>query len=463
MLSRIKYLVRRQFFKAYYFLAIFKYFRSFKYFNFYREYLFIKEYIYKSIIYNQSIQKIRLFNLLNFSINNIPYYRKIARERNIKISKNTIFEDIKKFPILTKDKIRKNWKFLHVNLRKIKFKIATSGGTTGEPIKIIQDSDFFAKTLAMHLVSDEMANYFIGEKIIMLWGDEKEIIKNTRGVLSSLITKYARNIYFQNAFKMSDDIMLKYINEINQIKPKTIISYIQSIYELAKFIERKKLKIFPLNSIITTAGVLTNEVKIFLENIFGCKIFNRYGSRELFNLAMSCEVSQKLHINMYHQYIEILDDNENIVKEHEEGNIIITNLVNYGMPIIRYKIGDRGSLDFSQCPCGRGLIRLDNVFGRVVDVFKNEKGDLIDGEYFTHLFYFRNNIKKFQVIQEKINEININIVTLNGNQLIKSVEDDILEKIKIVMGNNCKINFNYVLSIDPSSSGKFRYTISKVP
>jgi len=73
-----------------------------------------------------------------------------------------------------------------------------------------------------------------------------------------------------------------------------------------------------------------------------------------------------------------------------------TNLINYGMPLIRYKIGDQGSLDLSQCPYGRGLIRLDNIYGRVVDIFKNEKGELIDGEYFIHLFYFLENVKKFK-------------------------------------------------------------------
>lgn len=114
---------------------------------------------------------------------------------------------------------------------------------------------------------------------------------------------------------------------------------------------------------------------------------------------------------MPHQYIEILNNQNKRVENQKKGNIIITNLINYIMPLIRYEIGDRASLDYSQCKFGRGFIRLDNIFGRVVDIFKNKEGELIDGEFFTHLFYFRENLKQFQVVQEQLDKISINIST----------------------------------------------------
>ena len=78
------------------------------------------------------------------------------------------------------------------------------------------------------------------------------------------------------------------------------------------------------------------------------------------------------------------------------------------------------------------------------------------------LFYFVENIKQFQVIQKNINEIQINIVTLDNKKLEHRIENEIGQKIKIVMGKNCKVIFEYLESIEPSSSGKFRYTISLV-
>lgn len=432
------------------------------YFNIIKDYQLMKKYQYNSIKENSNLQKSKLFNLLNYAIHNIPYYRDLVRKNKIEITKDNVFEDLKKFPVLTKEIIRKNWQKLHTDLSKIKYIINTSGGTTGEPIKLIQDKDYSLKTYSSTLVFDEIGGYSTGDKLIKLWGNEKEIYEQTKSLIHSKINPLLKNIYFQNSFRMSEKIIQNYIDEINNIKPKVIIAYVQSIYEMAKFINRKNLRIHKPHSIITSAGVLTQEIKKVLESVFNCKIHNRYGSREVGLIACSCDKSEKLHINMFQQYIEILDKENTSLNENEKGNIIITNLANYSMPLIRYKIGDIGSLNLSKCLCNRGLIRLNNVHGRIVDVFKNEYGDIIDGEYFTHLFYLLENIKQFQVIQETINQINVNLVTYENNKITKKTEHDIIEKIKLVMGKNCNLTFNYLKEIETPSSGKFRYTISKI-
>ncbi|MFX1388568.1 MAG: phenylacetate--CoA ligase family protein [Promethearchaeota archaeon] len=432
------------------------------YFKFLREYFYIKRNIYKSIQYNISIQKERLYRILNHAVQNVPYYQKIAHERNIELNKDNIFEDLKQFPILTKSLLRKNWKLLHIKLKNIDYTINTSGGTTGEPVKFIQSRKYNILNFCSKIIFNEIGDYYPGDKLVKLWGNEKDILEMTEGKFIAFVNKYFRNIIFLNSFKMSDKDIFRYINEINLKRPKVILAYVQSIYEVAKFIEYNKIYIHKLRSIITSAGVLTVEVRQFIEKIFNTNVYNRYGSREVSVIGSSCNEDSKIHIDMYKKYIEVLDENNTPVKEHKIGNIIITDLINYTMPLIRYQIGDRGSLDFSQCRCGRGLIRLDNIIGRVVDIFVNEKGERIDGEYFTHLFYFRDNLKKFQVIQENINLIRIKLVTINKLKLNESTVEDITKKIKIVMGQNCNVTFNYFNDIDASSSGKYRYTISKI-
>ena len=440
----------------------FTFYYRFKYFNFLKEYFFIKKNQNKSIEHNLSLQKERLYNIINFAIKNVPYYKGIVEQKSISISKNSIFEDLKKFPILTKEIIRNNWNDLFPDLKNKRTFITTSGGTTGEPIKIINDEDFIVKSSAAIKSFFEISDFYSGDRLLRVWGDERLILNESIGRFNYFKNKFLKNTFFQNTFRMSDSIIRKYIKEINLIKPKIIYAYIQSIEEIAKFIKKNNLNIVPIKSIITTSGILTNGIRIFLEDVFNCKVFNFYGSREISITGISCKNSNKLHINMYQKYIEIVDNDFQNVNEHEKGEIIITNLINYCMPMIRYRIGDMGSLDYSQCLCGRGLIRFDNVYGRYIDLFKNHKGELIYGDFFTHLFYFRENVKQFQVVQEKSNEINISIVTYNNNKLDESVEKDLTEKIHVVMGKGCEVNFYYVSSIDPCNSGKLRYTISKV-
>jgi len=432
------------------------------YFKIKQEFGFMLKNQYKSIEYNTKIQRDRLFRLVKFAIININYYKNIVEQQRISISKRTILEDLKKFPILTKELIRKNWEDLHYDLKKMRYKLNTSGGTTGEPIVLIQDKNYELNRISGTYFTDRIAGYSLGDRVLNLWGDEREIIRETKGFFLQILNKFVKNTIFQNSFRMSERIMYNYVNEINKKRPKIIVAYTQSIYEIAKYIKRKNLKVVPCKAIITSAGDLSEELKKYLENTFKCRVFNRYGSREVGKIATSCERSSKLHINMYHQYIEILDENNDHQNANVIGDVVITNLTNYGMPLIRYKIGDKSSLDSSKCPCGRGLIRLENVYGRIIDIFINEAGDLIYGDFFTHLFYFTENLKQFQVIQEKINQIKISLVTVENNRFSHEFEKDLVSKIKKVMGENCIINFEYVNYINPSVSGKYRYTISNI-
>ena len=238
----------------------------------------------------------------------------------------------------------------------------------------------------------------------------------------------------------------------------------QSIYELACFIERNGYDIFSPKSIITSAGTLYPDFREKIEKVFKCGVFNRYGSREVGNMAVECDKHEGMHLILFNHYIEILDSEGNDVKDGEMGEIVVTLLTNYTMPLLRFRIGDMAVPSSRKCSCGRGLPLIERVVGRTVNVFKNVKGELIDGEYFTHLFYFVDFIKKFQVVQESFEAITIRLevedkAVLGKN---KSLFDEIDRKIRIVMGENCKITYKIEDEILPMASGKYVYTISNI-
>ncbi len=158
--------------------------------------------------------------------------------------------------------------------------------------------------------------------------------------------------------------------------------------------------------------------------------------------------------------VEILDTNDNPVNEGENGRIIVTNLANFSMPLIRYEIGDVGAMSGITCACGRGSKMLKTVTGRTTDHFRKKDGTIIHGEYFTHLFYFKDWVKKFQVVQKDYDLIEIKIV-LDGEKEEKDITQ-IKKDIGVIMGNDCKIKFSYVDAVEESASGKYRYTMSEV-
>ncbi|GIW66818.1 MAG: adenylyltransferase [Candidatus Parcubacteria bacterium] len=423
----------------------------------YRWYKHIKQMQYCPQEQLLEFQKNLLFNILKYSSENVPYYSEIIKKNKINISRESIFDVIKRFPILTKKDIRDNFDLLIARNFKGKFKKNTSGGSTGEPIILLQDYDFNEKGAAVKYIFEEWAGGGLCEKLVKLWGSERDILEGTIG-FKAKISNFLHSRKFLNAFKMSEQDMFEFVKIINEFKPKVIEAYVQSIYELARFIDRNNLEIHSPNGIIVSAGVLYDDVKDFIKRIFKTKILNRYGSREVGDIACSCDKDNGLHINIFNHYVEILNEHLEPCKAGELGSIYITTLHNKVMPLIRYKIEDMAIVnDRSICDCGRGMpIVIKNVKGRMVNIFKTKNGTLIDGEYFTHLFYFKDWVKKFQVIQKDYNLIEIKVV---GQENSKDIQE-INNAIQKVMGQDCKINWYFVDEIEPAKSGKFLYTIS---
>jgi phenylacetate-CoA ligase len=426
-------------------------------------YNYLKKNQWNSLEENLKIQKKLIYDILKFSFNDIPYYKSL----NINFGsfkEDTIFEDIKNIPFLTKKELREEYDNLYIINPKLKrIYPDTSGGSTGEPTKFMKDNYYGDWTAATKILYDEWAGLKIGDAKIKLWGSERDIFGQTEGVKHRL-AKWTGNLKILNSFKMSNKDMHRYIDEINNFQPKLILTYVQSIYELSKYIKNNKLDVYSPGAIMTSAGILYPEYRELIQLVFKCPVYDRYGSREVGDMACECEKHNGLHLNVFNHFIEIIDKGGNDCRCGEMGEVVVTTLRNYTMPLIRFKTGDMAIALKKDCSCKRGLPLLKKIAGRTVDIFKNENGDLIDGEYFTHLFYFKDYINKFQVVQEKIENIIVRLVLDNKESFIKnkSVFDEITDKIKLVMGENVKIEYQLVDEIPANQSGKHRYTISKV-
>jgi len=412
---------------------------------------------------NRQRQAAKLFETLDYSIKNIPYYKKISEKTGFFCSEKTIFEDIKKWPVLTKDDIRENFQDLCNQKYVAESALNCSGGTTGEPVKIYQQGANVDLLDNLTWLQFEWAGLVKGNMLIQLWGNEEELFEY--GDNASGIIKISDSHYILNSFRMSDVSMERYRLFINEKKPKMILAYIQSVYELAKFIKKNGLQIYSPAAIMTSAGTLHESHKKYIEDVFGCPAYNKYGSREVHSLACSCEKDEGLHADIFFHFIEILDENQQPIEEEGRmGEIFVTLFDNPVMPLIRYRIGDIATFTKKICSCGRGIPLIKKINGRTVDVFVNEKGEKIDGEYFTHLFYLKDFIRQFQIVQKKIDEIKI-IVVPNEKNILDVHKEDFLEikgKMKLVMGEKCRIEVEEISQIELPKSGKLRYTISEI-
>ncbi len=399
---------------------------------------------YKELYLPNTHKKYTIDEILDHAFNNVEYYREF---KGCKLAE---------LPILTKDIIRNNFSDLHCDdIYNRQTYINTSGGTTGEPVKLVQDTEYRKNFRLTTYKQKQEIGYNFAEPLIKIWGSERDILKGSIGYKAKLLN-YLKNCHFLNSFYLTEKIIKNHINVINKIKPKLIVGYVHSLYEIAQYINKNNINIAPVPLVMSTAGTLYNFTENELSKAFKCKIINRYGSREVGNIACSTLQHKDLKIAQNHVHIEIVDDLGNPCKEGTEGNIIVTLLSNFSMPLIRYQIADRGILNSSRF----GYPVLTKLSGRENEFLRAPSGKLIDGELITHIFYFKNWVQKFQVIQNNCESLDIKILC---NHLPSLNEVGTLEhEIKSAMQFNSAINFNFVDEINPQGSGKFSYIICNI-
>jgi len=422
----------------------------------------LREHQWNTIEENRKIQQKKLYKLIKYASQNISYYKRGIKEYNLQFSEDTIFDDIKKFPILTKEIIRNHFNDLYKFIDNTYYR-NTSGGSTGEPVVFYQDKNYLEWAIANKYLFNEWAGRKLGDPMVKLWGSLRDTLKGGQS-FKGYLRQQLSGITILNSNKMTEKVMYEYVKRINNIKPYLILAYTSSIDELAHFIQEHDLSVYSPSAVMTTAGVLYPEVYERIKKVFVTNVFNRYGSREVSDIACNCKKSNGLHLNTDIHYLEIVDDEGREVEVGKPGNIIITLLTNYTMPLIRYKIGDKGIISTKNSQCGHGFPLLKKVTGRIKSKFINKFGDSIDDDLFITSFRLKENVKQFQIIQEAIDYIIINLILMDKTKL-KDINEEFKEEnqaIRKVMGEEIEIKYNIVDEIKPSPSGKFMYTFSRV-
>lgn len=412
----------------------------------------------------EKFQHTYLERLLLHSYYNVPYYKNIFDKINLITNQKVDMSRFQEIPILTKDLLRKHQKeLISKDYQNRKWYDNSSGGSTGEPTQFMQDN-YYVKWYGAsnnYYYQDMLGINANNVKKAYLWGSPQDLFKGSLGFKNKMKNWFS-NILFLNSFKMTENDMKSHIESINTYKPDLIRGYAGSLYELANFSEKHALPIHTPKRLVCSAETLTNDMRTKIETVFGTKLYDFYGSRETASIAGECK-DGLIHIFSFNNFLEILDNNNNSTLEGHEGRVIITTLHNYSMPLIRYELGDVAVPGPPRCSCGNFLPCLKKISGRLEEQFIKKDGSIVIGYFFVHLLGVLQNkgfLKKFQVIQEDYDQIKIR--TIVNKELPEPEKNEIEQKIRVTMGLDCKILWEFVDEIPKTSSGKYLYTQSLV-
>lgn len=410
-------------------------------------------------------QKNKLESLLLYAYKNVLYYHDIFKQVGAVNEQGVNWDRFNRIPKLTKAIIKDRFEELQSKDKGIRGVYTNhSGGSSGVPIEFLQDKEYKEWNIANTLFVKTYGGYLLGDRELRLWGSERDFLEGKEKTLIRIRNKlYGRKEF--NSFKMSLDNMLNYVEEWNRYKPQWVEAYTQAIYEFAVFIKNNGLSVYTPKGIVTSAGTLYPSMRKEIEEVFECNVFNRYGSREVGSVACNCVNETDLHLSVWNQYVEILDDNMHSVQPGEIGKVYVTTLNNKVMPLIRYEIGDiaEGLSWEHECP-SYTMPLLKNMEGREMSVVYTRDGKVVPGEFFIHFIgvvYNTGFIDKFQIIQRDYERIEIKVHIINEEEFRKGREK-IENAIKLEMSEDVEVIWIRVNDIPNMKSGKYQYVYSEV-
>jgi phenylacetate-CoA ligase len=256
---------------------------------------------------------------------------------------------------------------------------------------------------------------------------------------------------------MSEPHLEHYYNKLCEIQPEEIIGYPSNLFILAKFLRKHGLGGIRPRAIFTTAETLLQHQRAIIEEAFERNIVDQYGCTEMALFISQCEKGT-YHIHPEYGIVEVIGKDGNPVAPGEEGEAVCTSFINYAMPMIRYRLGDRIVLGMEKCLCGRNFPVAKRILGRVDDTLTTPDGRPLGG--LDAVFKGMSDIYETQIIQTNPDKLVFKMVL--GDAFTDKSRTELLREIRKRTGSGMIVEIQTVNEIEKDSNGKFRAVKSEL-
>jgi phenylacetate-CoA ligase len=404
-----------------------------------------------------ALQWERLQRLLEHCYREVPYYRNQWRELGITPKDIRNLDDYAKLPVLTKADIRTHFDELKAESLRDGLLYKATGGSTGEPMRFGYTRESNDRRTAVMWRGYEWAGSRMGRRTLFLWGGPVGDPTRAHQLKDRLYNAvFARRVL--NSFKMTEANMAEYADAIDRYRPDIIVAYVGPLVQLAQWLIATGRSIWRPQGIIGGAEAMHEFQREMIQDAFKAPAFNTYGCREFMLIAAECEQHHGLHVNSDHLVVEVRAPHG--TSDQQTGDVVITDLFNYGMPFVRYANGDTATMSTERCACGRGLPLLARVDGRVLDAIRTPDGHVLPGEFFPHMLKDVPGLQRFQLVQRRLDRLDLSIV--RGAGFDEASLEYIHNEVDKVLGDSVQLHCHFVDDIPLTSSGKLRVTVSEL-
>ena len=439
----------------------------------------------------RQIQAEKLRRLVAHAYVNVPFYRQRFQEAGLTPQDIHNTKDLGLLAPLTKQDVAANFpdRIIARGTRGFSWKHLTSTGTTSDRIDLMLNIGATQWRHALELRNDILSGCPLGTRRLEIppdvcsrecgvgqmgpsgfWGQVRYATAQSGKPLyelASALNRLMRQSIRQRLFKdksmppfgpdgtnISDERLGEYVDAILEFQPYMLVALPTYLQEIARYMKRKGVQA-PVKLIRPIGSVSTHKLKHEWAQAFEGEVHETYGSNELGPIACECEEHHGLHVATDNYVVEVVRDGQP-APPGELGELLVTCLDNYAMPMLRYRIADVGRWHDDSCPCGRSS-QLIEVNGRLQDVIVTEEGQAIPEDQLMDFFYYEIGLRQFQLVERRPGEFDLLIVPEDGSQVDTA---QVAERTRQLLGETVQIEPFVVETIYPEATGKFRFVKS---
>jgi len=403
-------------------------------------------------------QKEKLLAMLEYAVKYVPYYTKRSNIYSAEqfVKETGVKAILAKLPMLEKSTVRASQELFYSRDKSLRYRVTCTGGTTGSPVVIHRSIESFRHTQASLERLYRLGGVGCFDKLVVLAGFFTPCLTSKRRIYWR---DFVGRRLFMSMAHLTPDYAEQYARILNWFQPKAYFGYPPPLYHLAKMFKQAKVAV-PASAVaaFSNSEVMPPEWRMDIESILGVKVYDQYGCQESCGIAYDCRQGNR-HITPEHGIIEVVDEDGNSCAAGVEGEILMTGLANKAMPLIRYKIGDRGVLgEDIECPCGLKWPILKTIVGRSDDIIWTP-----DKRPVMHLSMAIRHCKgvdRCQFIQDRPGHIKVLLIVSDIYR--RESETVITNEILMRSGYSYEVDFEYVKHIPWTAIGKSRVVVDEV-
>lgn len=396
----------------------------------------------------------RARDIVKYAFDHCAYYRDCLAD----IASQGVVQDWKEFkrlPLLTKQEMRHNReRMISREFRLEDLVEARTGGSTGVALTVHFDERCQEMRNAAAMRSDQWAGWDLGMKVAAIWGNPPAADTLKKKIRNLLLDR----TFYLDTMNINPRSVRDFVTQWRRTRPRMIFGHSHSIYILAMYLRQMGILDLRPRGIVATSMMLLAPERELIQRTFACQVTNRYGCEEAGLIACECEQHDGLHINVDHIVVEFLRDDGSEAAAGEDAQIVVTDVVNRGMPLIRYVIGDMGVASDRACACGRGLPLMERVTGRRADFLKRPDGSLVAGvSLVERTLTAVPGIEQMQLVQDELYRVRARIVA--SDDFTGESEQVLRSELQHVFGHEVTIDLERVSALDQTPTGKYRFAI----